>query len=250
MSLGEHLRELRKRLFIAAIGLVVGMVAGFIVSDWVWYALQGPIRLIAEAQNAELVFPTITGAFDLRLKISLYIGVVVSAPVWLYQIFAFLVPGLTKRERGYVFGFFFSAVPLFAAGCVAAWYVLPHIVELMTSFVPTGASSYLSADYYVDFVLKLMIAVGVAFVVPVFLVLLNFASILSAETIIKSWRIAVLVIALFSAIATPAADVFSMFLLAVPMVVLYFVAWFIAFLHDRRAARKLAQELGTEIEAT
>ena len=249
MSLGQHLLELRKRLFLAAAGILVGAVIGWILSDYVWDALREPIYAIIQAQhrNAQINYPDITSAFDLKLKISFYVGLIVSSPVWLYQIFAFLVPGLTRKEKQYTFGFFFSAVPLFLAGCAAGWYVLPNVVGLMTSFAPSEDAAFINAQNYLDFVLKLMIAIGVAFVLPVFLVLLNLAGVISAESIIKSWRVAILVIVLFTAIATPAADVVSMFLLAIPMVVLYFAAYGIAWLHDRRVARRtlaFEQELG------
>ncbi|TFC96898.1 MULTISPECIES: twin-arginine translocase subunit TatC [Cryobacterium] len=248
MSLGQHLLELRKRLFLAAAGILVGAIVGWFLSDFVWDALREPIYAIIEAQNrtAQLNYPDITSAFDLKLKISFYVGLVLSSPVWLYQIFAFLVPGLTRIEKQYTFGFIFTAIPLFLAGCAAGWFVLPNLVGLMTSFAPQEDAALIVAQNYLDFVLKLMIAIGVAFVLPVFIVLLNFAGVISAQSIIKSWRIAVLLITLFTAIATPAADLVSMFLLAIPMVVLYFAAYAIAFLHDRRAARRtrtIEQEL-------
>ncbi|TFC27879.1 twin-arginine translocase subunit TatC [Cryobacterium sp. TMT2-18-3] len=248
MSLGQHLLELRKRLFLAAAGILVGAIVGWFLSDFVWDALREPIYAIIEAQDrtAQLNYPDITSAFDLKLKIAFYVGLVVSSPVWLFQIFAFLVPGLTRIEKQYTFGFLFTAIPLFLAGCAAGWFVLPNIVGLMTSFAPKEDAALIVAQSYLDFVLKLMIAIGVAFVLPVFIVLLNLAGVISAQSIIKSWRIAVLLITLFTAIATPAADVISMFLLAIPMVVLYFAAYGIAYLHDRRAARRarsLEQEL-------
>lgn len=240
MSLGQHLLELRKRLFIAAIGIAVGAVVGFLLAGFIWDALREPVVTIATAQhrNAEINYPTITGAFDLKLQIALYVGLIISSPIWLYQIFAFFLPALTRTEKQYTLGFFFTAVPLFFAGCFAGWYVMPHVVELMTSFVPQEDASFFDAKYYFDFVLKLVFAIGVAFVLPVFLVLLNFARVISAKSIISSWRWAILVICLFTAIATPAADVFSMFLLAMPMVVLYFAAYGVAVLHDRRMLRR------------
>ncbi|WP_196903661.1 MULTISPECIES: twin-arginine translocase subunit TatC [unclassified Cryobacterium] len=240
MSLGQHLLELRKRLFLAAAGILVGAIVGWFLSDFVWDALREPIYTIATAQrrSAQLNYPDITSAFDLKLKISFYVGLVVSSPMWLYQVFAFLMPGLTRTEKRYTFGFFFTAVPLFLAGCAAGFYVLPHVVELMTSFAPAQDAALVTAQSYFDFVLKLVVAIGVAFVLPVFIVLLNFAGVISAQSIIKSWRVAILVIILFTAIATPAADVVSMFLLAIPMVVLYFAAYGVASLHDRRAARR------------
>jgi sec-independent protein translocase protein TatC len=250
MSLGAHLIELRKRLFIAAIAIVVGMVAGWVLTDlFVWEAIQEPVARVAEAQGTDtaIVFPTISSAFDLRLQIAFTLGLVISAPVWLYQIFAFLVPGLNQRERRFTLVFFVTAIPLFFAGCAAGWFVLPNIVKLMTGFVPDGAMSLLTAKEYIDFVLKLVVAIGVAFVVPVFIVLLNFAGVISAAAIIKSWRIAILVIVLFTAIATPSADVISMFMLAIPMIALYFAAWFIASLHDKRVERRNREEFGAAV---
>jgi len=204
MSLAAHLLELRNRLFISAAAIVVGMVVGWILTDlFVWEAIQEPVQRVAEARGDDvetaIVFPTIASAFDLRLQIAFTLGIVISAPVWLYQIFAFLVPGLNQRERKFTLGFFLSAIPLFFAGCAAGWFVLPNIVKLLTSFVPEGAMSLLTAREYIDFVLKLVLAIGIAFVVPVFIVLLNFAGVLSAASIIKSWRVAILVIVLFTA---------------------------------------------------
>ncbi|WP_234661831.1 twin-arginine translocase subunit TatC [Agromyces marinus] len=254
MSLGAHLVELRKRLFISAIAIVVGMVGGWILTDlFVWDAIQEPVNRVVEAQQGEdavsagIIFPTISSAFDLRLQIAFTLGIVISAPVWLYQIFAFLVPGLNTKERKYTFAFFATAIPLFFAGCAAGWFVLPNIVKLMTSFVPEGAETLLTAKEYIDFVLKLVVAIGIAFVVPVFIVLLNFAGILSAAAIIKSWRIAILVIVLFTAFATPSADVVSMFMLAIPMIGLYFAAYGIAALHDRRVAKRAQLEFGEPV---
>lgn len=242
MSLGEHLVELRKRIVIIAIAIAIGSIAGWFMSEWIWIALEQPVKQIAESQQrpAEIVFPTITGAFDLRLQLAIYAGIIITSPIWLYQVFAYFVPALTRTERKYVFGFFFTAVPLFFIGCAIGWMLLPHMVELLTSFVPSGSASYLDATYYFQFIVKLMLAIGIAFVVPVFLVMFNFIGLISAASIIKHWRIAAVVILLFTAIATPAADVISMFLLAIPMVILYFAAWFVAVVHDRRASKRQA----------
>jgi sec-independent protein translocase protein TatC len=238
MSLGEHLVELRKRILIAAIAVAVGAAVGWLLSGYVWDALRAPIYLIAHARHAQLNYPDITSAFDLKLKIAIYVGVIISSPVWLFQIFAFLAPGLTKAEKKYTYGFVFTAVPLFLLGCASGWYVVPHVVTLLTSFAPSQDAALIVAGDYFDFVLKLVVAIGIAFVLPVFVVLLNFAGIISAKSIIRSWKIATLLIILFTAIATPAADVVSMFLLALPMVVLYFGAYGTAALHDRSVARR------------
>jgi len=240
MTLGAHLREFRKRLYLAAIGIFIGGVGGWFAADFILDALRRPIFAVAEAQGrvATLNYDGVTSAFDLKLQIALTVGVVVSSPVWLYQIWAFFVPAMTRREIKYVLGFFLTAIPLFFFGCYVGWEVFPRIVQLMTSFAPSDDASILTAKTYFDFVLKLVIVVGVGFVLPVFLVLLNFAGVLSAKSILKSWRVAVLIIALFTAIATPTADVLSMLLLAAPMVVLYFLALGVALIHDKRKARR------------
>lgn len=246
MSLGQHLLELRKRLFLAAGGVLAGAVAGWFLSDFVLTSLRAPLEQIAKSQHrlALLNYDNVTGSFDLKLQIAIMIGVVISCPIWLYQIWAFFLPGLNKRERQYGLGFFLTAVPLFFAGCAAGWFVFPHIVQLLASFGTSHDAAVMQAQNYFMFALKLCIVVGVAFVLPVFLVMLNFIGILSAKAILKGWRIAMLAIVLFTAIATPSVDVFSMFLLAVPMIVLYFGAVGVATIHDRRA-----QHVANKIEA-
>ncbi len=267
MSLGQHLIELRKRLTRAAFAVLVGTIIGWMIYDlsWIgdlldpavpgaatalhgqgtWAAISGPVFHIAEqlgidSKRITLNFGTLTGALDVQFQVSLVVGVILSSPVWLYQLFAFFVPGLTTKEKRYTFGFFFSAVPLFLLGCAAGWMVLPRIVEFMFRFVPPDASQLYDTKIYVDFILKLLLATGVAFVLPVFLVLLNFAGVLQGRTILKGWRWAVLIIIIFTAMATPAADPISMLLLALPMVVLYFIAVGVALWHDRVAARRQA----------
>lgn len=248
MSLAAHLAELRKRLVIAALAIVVASSAGFFATDFVFAALRQPVQAAAEAsgRQALLNFSVVTQAFDLKIQIALTVGIVASSPIWLYQIWAFLVPGLVRKEKQYAIGFLGAAIPLFLAGCAAGWLVVPHVVLLMLGFADVADSSFLDAKYYYDFVLKLLLATGVAFVLPVFLVLLNFVGVLSSASIIKGWRVAILMICLFTAIATPAADVLSMFLLAIPMVLLYFAAAGIAGLHDRQL-RKRARELDESI---
>lgn len=249
MSLGQHLIELRRRLFISAVAIVVTSVAGWFVSPYVLEAIREPVKILASVHhNATLNYSGIGAAFDVRLQVAFTVGVVVASPIWLFQVLAFLVPGLTSRERRFTLGFLLTAIPLFLLGCAAGWYVFPHIVGVLGSFVPQQDASIIEAKDYLGFVLKLVLAVGVAFVLPVFLVLLNFIGILSAASIIRSWRWAILVIFVFCALATPSADIGSMFLLAVPMIVLYLLAAGISWWHDRlivRRARALDSELGT-----
>ena len=242
MSLGEHLVEFRRRLFLSVAGIAITAVGGFFIADFVWAALSAPLEVVAESSSrlAQINYTSISEAFDTKLAIAITVGVVVSSPLWLWQIWAFITPALVRKEKMYAFGFLVSAIPLFLAGCAAGWWVFPHVVEVMTGFAPDGTTTLLTARYYLDFSIKFILAIGVGFVLPVFLVLLNFTGVMSAASIIKGWRWAILLITLFTAIATPAADVLSMFLLAIPMVFLYYVAAFIAYLHDRRKAKREA----------
>jgi sec-independent protein translocase protein TatC len=239
MSLAAHFVELRRRLVRAAGAVVLGSIAGWFFTPWVLDAMRAPISQLAKQEHriAELNYDGLTSAFDLRIQIAITIGIVISSPIWLYQIWSFFTPALTRKELKYGLGFFFSAVPLFLAGCAAGWFVVPHIVQLLTSFASRQDTSLLKATDYFDFILKLTLAVGIAFVLPVFVVLLNFVGVVSGKGIAKAWRIAVLTIVLFTAIATPSADVVSMFVLAIPMVMLYVAATGVALVHDRQLAR-------------
>lgn len=243
MTLSGHLREAKKRLSRAALAFLVAAVVAYLLSDTVLDTLRAPVTEIAETRNASINYDSITGAFDLKLKIALYGGIALSGPVWLYQLLAYVAPGLTGREKKYTFGFLAGVLPLFAAGAAVGVLIFPRMVELLTGFASSEDSTLLQASYYFDFVLKLVLASGAAFTLPVFLVVLNTMGILPARTIAHSWRIAVIGIVIFSALVTPAADLMSMFLLVVPMVLLYLMALGISWIHDRRKDRRLAAEL-------
>nr|WP_105565530.1 twin-arginine translocase subunit TatC [Microbacterium halophytorum] len=250
MSLGGHLKELRKRLFIALIALVVGMIVSFIVTDWIIGFLIRPIEIVSENLGDDftrLTYQDITGAFDMRLRISFAIGIVISAPVWLWQIWAFIMPGLKRREIYYTIGFLGAAIPLFFAGCAVALMVMPNVIRIMSEFVPQEAfaSQIYEAKSYYDFVLKLVVIVGVAFVLPVFLVALNLAGIMRGRTILRGWRIAILVCLVFGMLASPPADMITMLVLAGILFVLYMTAGVVSLLFDR-AKRKKNPELFVE----
>src|SRR5690606_6457526 len=241
MSLAGHLLELRKRLFIAAAALIVGMVVAFIVTDPIIAFVTRPIEIIAERRGEDLVgfmYSSVTAPFDMRMRIAFSIGIFLSAPVWLWQIWAFIMPGLTRKEIKYTIGFVCAAVPLFFAGCYVAILVVPHVIEVMWGLTPQGGVNFYDASQYYDFVFKLMIVVGVGFVLPVFLVALNVAGVMSGKAILKGWRAAVLIATIFAAIATPAIEVVSMLLLAGILVVLYFAAAGVSLLFDRRRRKR------------
>jgi sec-independent protein translocase protein TatC len=250
MSLRGHLVELRRRLLIAAVALVVGMVLAFIFTDAVIALITQPIRAVAEVRGddfAVLNFDSVTSGFDLRMRIAFAMGILVSAPVWLWQVWAFVMPGLTHREVRYTIGFVAAAIPLFFLGCATGLVIMPHIVELMATFVPEQGAQFYTVSYYYDFVFKLLVVIGVAYVLPVFLVALNLAGVASGRDILRGWRIAVLAATLFAAVATPAADILSMLLLGGVLSALYFAAVGVSLVVDRRrakAARQLAAAEG------
>jgi sec-independent protein translocase protein TatC len=186
MTLGAHLIELRRRLGIVGLSIVLAAVGGWFLADPVWAALSDPVMEIARERNrdADINYTSVTEAFDTKVAIALVLGIVMAAPVWLYQVWAFFVPALKRKERRYAVGFLAASVPLFFAGVTAGWLVLPNIVILLTGFAPEQSSTLLTARVYLDFALKLVIAVGVGFVLPVFLVLFNAIGVLSAKAII------------------------------------------------------------------
>ena len=243
MSLGAHLIELRNRLFIAAIAVAAAMAAGWYLTPWVWSMLHKPLDdLAATGREVAIQYTDVSSGFDTKVQIAFFFAMLVSSPVWLYQIWAFIVPGLTRREKWHAVGFLGAAVPLFFAGVYVGWSVLPNIVRLMASFQPPEDVFFMNARTYLDFTTKLMLAVGVGFVLPVLLVLLNFLGVLRGMTILKQWRIAIIAIITFAAITTPATELMSMFVLAAPIVVLYFIAAGVAIWHDRIVDKKRAVE--------
>ena len=243
MSLSGHLKELRNRLFWSSIFLVAGSIAGWFMFDAVFAELQRPIvELSKEAgTNATINFPTVVSAFDVRLQVSIFLGVMMSSPVWLFNIWSFITPGLKKKERKYTIWFVVVAVPLFLAGTALAWASLPTFVQVLVGFTPAGSANVINASDYILFTIRILLVFGIAFVLPVVLVLLNFAGVITAQNILKSWRMAIFVSAVIGAIATPVAEPMAMFLLMVPLLILYFVAAGVATLHDKRLARKSAQ---------
>ncbi len=245
MPLLAHLRELRKRVVLAALGLVVGAVVGWFCYTPVFEALQQPLLDAATeaGKDVRLNFTGLASALDMQIKVSLFLGVLITSPWWLYQLWAFVTPGLTSKERRYAVGFLGAAVPLFAGGAFMAWLMLPRAVTILTDFVPDGASNLTDAQGYLSFVMRLILAFGIACVLPVVLVALNFVGLMSARTLLTGWRWAVFLVFLFSAVMTPTPDAITMIIVAIPMCLLYFAAVGVAALHDRRVARDDAERL-------
>lgn len=237
MALREHLHEAKRRSIVAGVAVLVAAGAGFWLSGAVLDLLQLPLRAIV-GTTVSLNYTNLTGAFDLRIQIAITMGIVLASPVWLYQVLAFIAPAMDRRGRSRLFIALACVVPLFLGGAFAGTYLFPHVVVAMTSFVNDGATMLLDAKQYLDFALKLIVVSGVAFVLPAILVFANRAGAMSGMAILRGWRWALMSITLFTAFATPAGDVLSMLLLALPMIALYLASCAIAILHDRRLARR------------
>jgi len=240
MSLGDHLRELRRRFIIAVASVAVGSILGWVEYNRLFNLIMAPLRRIA-AEREGLVninFGGITQPFTVQLQVAAFVGVIVASPVWLFQVWSFIVPGLTKREKRTSMAFIGAAVPLFLLGCYVASIAVPQAVEVLLGFTPQGAANLPDAALYLTFVTRFILAFGLAFLLPVFLVGLNVAHVLPAHIMLKGWRVAVLLIFVFAAMMTPTPDAWTMLLLALPMVIFYFAAVGVAALLDRRRARR------------
>lgn len=254
----EHIRELRNRVIKAALAIIIGAIVGFIFRDHILLALEHPVCHIrgvngvgqrtAQCPDGAIVFQGPTAQVSLSFKIAMYVGIVLSSPVWLYQVWAFLAPGLYKKEKKYSLAFIGAAVPLFCAGVVVCYYLFPIIMQVLLSFLGgTGASTLLDASQYMTFFLQMMTVFGVSFVLPLILVLFNFIGILSSKAMRKWWRGIILAIFVFGAIAVPTGDPFGMSALAIPICILYAAAVGISELNDRRRARRRANAPGANL---
>lgn len=243
MRLVEHLRELRRRVLLALAGIAVMTIAGWLLYEPVFEALQAPVRAVDDAEltaAAALIFTTPAAAFDMRVRVALWVATFLASPWWLYQIWAYIAPGLTRSEKRRSILFVVIGVPLFLAGAALAWLVLPNAIRVLIQFTPEGALNYMPATDYVRFVMRVVLAFAIAFLLPLLMVLVNALGLVSARTLLGGWRWAVLLIFVFGAIASPTPDPWTMIALALPMCALYFGAVGIAALHDRRVERRLA----------
>ena len=239
MSLGDHLRELRRRFVISALAIAAASVVGWVEYDWLFEQIMAPLRKLAAERHGlvNINFGGITQPFTVQLQVALFVGFILASPVWLYQVWGFIVPGLTKREKRTTMMFVGAAVPLFLLGCFLATRVVGKAVEVLLGFTPQGAVNLPDAALYLTFVTRFILAFGLAFLLPVFLVGLNVAHILPARVMLKGWRIAVILIFVFSAMMTPTPDAWTMLALALPMIGLFSAAVGVSALLDRRRAR-------------
>jgi sec-independent protein translocase protein TatC len=243
MPLTEHLRELRSRLVKSGIAIVIGMVVGWIYYAEIFAWISEPFTdVIASAKaNGQDVVLALTGVADpfvLQIQVSAAAGIALSSPIWLYQLWRFVTPGLHRNEQKWAIGFAAVATPLFAAGITLAYVVLPFGLEILLGFTPENVENIVSVDRYLSFFLRTILVFGVGFLTPLLIVLLNFAGILSGKRLLSWWRWIIFTVLIFSAVATPTGDPINLMLLAGPIMILVIIAVGISLLNDRRRARK------------
>ena len=241
MTLFDHLRELRGRLFKAALGVALGAILGLVVADHVFNFLIRPYcdfqHMHGQTQQTCLVSAS-GGPLDvflLKLKVALYIGLLLSAPLWLYQLWAFIAPGLHKRERRFTYAFAAVAAPLFAAGVLLAHIIVTKTLHFFLG--GNGLTVVSDVTAYFAFVTNMMLLFGAAFEFPLIIVMLNMTGLVSGRKLLGWWRPAIFLMFVFGAVVTPTPDPFSMSILASCMAILYFGAVAFALFNDRRKRR-------------
>jgi sec-independent protein translocase protein TatC len=245
MPLTDHLRELRNRVVKMALALAAGMTAGFIFFTQAWHVIERPLCATAIRGHSgcrtlgvdQLVLTGPLDAFYLRVKVALIAGVILSSPVWLYQIWAFAGPGLHAREKRWSYLFLSTAIPLFGIGCTLCYLSLGRSLRYLLGLTPGGVTNLIQVDQYLSFVMAMMLAFGLAFEVPLLIVMLNLAGVLTHERFRRWRRVLIFTVFLLAGLANPSPDPVTMLILGGICAVLVEVAEVIVWSHDRRRAR-------------
>ena len=246
MPVMDHIRELRNRVVKMLLALGVGMIAGFVFFNPVWHFIERPLchaTIRGETGCAtlgvnQLALEGPLDPFYLRIKVAVIVGVIVSCPVWLYQIWAFIAPGLYAREKRWGYIFIGTAVPLFLAGVTLAYLSLGRSMHYLLGLTPSGVANIIQVDQYMSFVMAMVLAFGIAFLVPLLIVMLNMAGILTHERFRKWRRVMIFAVFLVAGMANPSPDPITMLILGGACVLLVEVAEFIVWSHDRRRPRR------------
>jgi sec-independent protein translocase protein TatC len=248
MSLIAHLTELRNRIAKALLALLVATAFAF----W-WYDhglgdfirapycnLPADLRYGGGKSGCGLLITDVFGGVFIRLKVAFLAGAVLSAPLWLYQLWAFITPGLKRHEKRYGIGFVAVSTFLFVAGAVLAYISLAKGLQLLLGLAGDGVVVALTAQDYIGFVLSLLVAFGVSFEVPLIAIALNLVGVLPYSVLAKSRRWIFFLTIVFAAFVTPTQDPFTMLLMAGPMIALFEGAIQIARVVDKRRAKREA----------
>jgi len=247
MTLTEHLAELRARIIRSLLAIVLGVIVLLAMYDQVLNFLRRPYNQLC-LEKPELVgdcnlqFLGPLEGFTTRLTICTYGGIILALPVILWQVWRFVVPALHQNEKKYAVPFVLSSVLLFALGGVVAWFTLTPALDFLISWAGEGVEADFQVGKYVNLVGVMIAAFGVTFEFPVLLVFLQLVGVLTPQTLVKQWRIAVVVIFALAAVITPSGDPYSMLALAIPMVIFYVISIFIGLAFQKRKLAKEAAE--------
>ncbi|MEJ2750426.1 MAG: twin-arginine translocase subunit TatC [Anaerolineae bacterium] len=238
----SHLNELRIRLTWAAVSLVITTILSFVFAEQLLdfmlrpYASSNPL-------GAELQVLRPTEGIETFFKVSLMAGAILSMPMILYQIWLFIAPGLTKKERRYVYIFLPSALTLFALGIAFAWFILvPAAVQFLANFLPDVFKPDWTGQEYISFLTTMLFWIGVAFEMPVVVYFIARVGLVTAKTLREQWRVAIVAIAVLAAMITPSIDPVTMLLTMAPLVVLYGLSIILAVVGERQFARSMTVE--------
>jgi sec-independent protein translocase protein TatC len=241
MALTDHLREVRARLFRSVLVLVVAFVVALffydVLIDFIAKPYRDAVSTLKDQVDSQLVVQDVGGGLLLQLKLCGVAALVASAPYWLYQIWAFIVPGLHANEKKWSRVVAAIAGPLFFGGVALGYYVLPKGLSVLINFVPTDVQSLVDFSTYFSFVTRMLLIFGVAMEIPFFVILLNLAGIVSGKALGRYRPWIVIGVFVFAAVATPSTDPFSMLMLAIPLLILFIVAEIVARLVDRARGR-------------
>lgn len=242
MAIGDHLRELRGRLVRSTLSLVVAFGVALFFYDQLLDLVLAPYNQARETLGASTQTTAYvagaTGPLMLQLKLCGVAAVVASSPYWLYQIWAFVVPGLRREERRWSHVFAAVAGPLFIAGVATGYYVLPKGLAVLIGFTPAGLENLVEFGEYFSFLTRMLLVFGVAFEIPLFVIMLNLAGVVSGKALGRHRAWIIIGTFVFAAVATPSTDPFSMLMLGLPMLVLFLVAEVVARVIDRSRERR------------
>ncbi|HVU74264.1 MAG TPA: twin-arginine translocase subunit TatC [Mycobacteriales bacterium] len=261
MSLVEHLIELRSRLTKASLAIVVATtVIALVAYDQVFHIIRRPYCEVPQKYRPVLSGATTavhdsctfvasgpTDQFGFRLKVALFGGLIVSAPIWVYQLWAFIAPGLHRREKKWTYIFVTISTGLFVTGGVLAYFLLGKALELLLGVGGSHIVTLLDVNKYVSFALSLVVVFGLGFEFPLAMSILNITGIISTARL-KSWRrVVYFILTAFAAVAVPTPDPFTMLALAIPLCLLYEVTILVGRVHDRRAAARDSRSLYADL---
>jgi len=241
MPLMDHLHELRNRVVKVALAIIVGASVSWVFFDRIWAFMQRPYCQAVgyckvNTLGHSLFISNVTDGFYLHIKVSIIAGAVITSPIWLYQLWAFVAPGLYAREKRWTYAFLGSAVPLFGLGCFFAFLAMSRGLKFFLSMAG-GLTALFTADSYIGYWIAMIIGIGLCFEVPLFLVILNMARVITHERFRKWRRLIIFLVFVFAGIASPSPDPLTMLLLGGVVVVLVEAAELIIYLNDKRYAR-------------